>query len=153
MQHGLVAGPVADHMVAGYRLLRLIGQGVNGAVYLAEDVAAGATVALKIVPLAIGEAAVAAHDAFLRSVQAARRLVHPGIVTLYAAGVEGSRGWLAMEPVPGTDLGRYTASSRLLPEPVVLRIGQRVALALAHAHAQGVVHRDIKPANVAFRDR
>ena len=53
-----------------------------------------------------------------------------------------------MEPVPGSDLQRYTREPRLLPEPVVLRVLQRVAGGLAHAHAQGVLHRDLKPANV-----
>jgi serine/threonine-protein kinase len=56
--------------------------------------------------------------------------------------------WLAMEPVPGSDLQRYARAPRLLPEPVVLRVLQRVAEGLAHAHAQDVVHRDLKPANV-----
>ena len=144
MQDGLGAG----HRVAGYRLLRPIGHGTHGAVYLAEELGPGTTVALKVVPLAQGSHAEAARDAFLRSAQTARALAHPGIVVLLAAGVDAGLGWLAMEPVAGSDLVRYTASSRLLPEPLVLRLGQRLALALAYAHGQGVVHCDIKPANV-----
>jgi serine/threonine-protein kinase len=53
-----------------------------------------------------------------------------------------------MERVRGVDLSRYTQPNRLLPETLVLRIGARLAAALAHAHARGVVHRDLKPANV-----
>ena len=132
--------------VAGYRLGRLLGTGSHGAVYLAEELATGQAVALKVVPLAAG--ASAEHKQFLRQAATARGLKHPGIVALYSAGVHGSTGWLAMEPVPGSDLQRYTAPARLLPEPVVLRVGARLAEALAHAHALGVVHRDIKPANV-----
>jgi serine/threonine-protein kinase len=135
----------AGDAVAGYRLLRLIGEGAHGVVHLARD-AAGATVALKLVPLAPGSPL--AREQFLAAAATVRRLQHPGIVTAYAAGVEGALGWLAMEPVAGTDLGRYTQPPRLLPEPLVLRVAERVALALAYAHGQGVVHRDLKPANV-----
>ena len=53
-----------------------------------------------------------------------------------------------MERVRGVDLSRYTQRHLLLPETLVLRIGARVAAALAHAHANGIVHRDLKPANV-----
>ena len=136
--------------LAGYRILRLIGRGAIGAVYLALDEASGEPVALKLVPLAgagtgYGEDARAA---FRRAADTASRLVHPDIVAVRASGEAGGQGWLAMEAVPGGDLGRYTRPPRLLPEPLLLRIGERLALALAHAHAQGVVHRDLKPANV-----
>ena len=136
------------HSLAGYRLIRRIGQGSHGAVYLAEDPRGPLTVALKVVALPPGASAQIARDAFLRSVATARRLNHPGIVALHAAGVEGPLAWLAMEPVPGSDLARYTRPQRLLPEPLVLRVCERIALALAYAHRQGVVHRDVKPANV-----
>jgi len=134
--------------VAGYQLLRRIGQGAHGAVYLAQDAVHGRSVALKLVPIPGGTTATAAAAAFLRSADMARRLVHPGIVALHAAGVETGVGWLAMEAVPGSDLARYVPQKRLLPEPLVLRVCERVAQALAHAHRHGVVHRDVKPANV-----
>ena len=134
--------------IAGYRVGRLLGSGNHGAVHLAEHVVSGQTVALKLVPLAAGDAQAAARRQFLRHATTAQGLKHPGIVALHAAGVHGTTGWLAMEPVPGSDLQRYTASARLLPEALVLRVGARLAEALAHAHALGVVHRDIKPANV-----
>ena len=133
---------------AGYRLIRRIGQGAHGAVYLAQNARGGLPVALKVVTLPSGGQAPAAREAFLRSAQTARRLSHPGIVGLHAAGVDGALGWLAMELVAGCDLARYTRAQRLLPEPLVLRLCQRIAQALAHAHRQGVVHRDVKPANV-----
>jgi eukaryotic-like serine/threonine-protein kinase len=139
-------------VVAGYKLIRRIGQGAHGTVYLAEDVARLQSltqpVALKLMPLPAGENITRHHKAFMRNATASAALVHPGIVSLYRAGVEGQLGWLAMEPVPGSDLCRYTQAQRLLPEPVVLQVAERLAQALAYAHGQGVVHRDIKPANV-----
>jgi eukaryotic-like serine/threonine-protein kinase len=149
------AGPqVGDigSVVAGYELLRRIGQGAMGTVYLAEDVSRLPSltqpVALKLMPLPPGVDVNKHHKAFMRNASASAALQHPHIVTLYRAGVEGQLGWLAMEPVPGSDLSRYTHSSRLLPEPLVMQIGLCLAQALAYAHRQGVVHRDIKPANV-----
>jgi eukaryotic-like serine/threonine-protein kinase len=139
-------------VVGGYKLLRRIGQGALGVVYLAEDVARlphlTQVVALKLMPLPQGEGAAKHHKAFMRNATASASLIHPGIVTLYRAGIEGSMSWLAMEPVPGTDLSRYTQARRLLPEPLVMKIGQCLAEALSFAHGQGVVHRDLKPANV-----
>jgi|CXWL01.1.fsa_nt_gi serine/threonine-protein kinase len=144
MQGGLRVGQT----LVGYRLLRAIGQGASSTVFLAENEATAQTVALKIVTLPAGEAAVPAGVAFLDAAATARRLVHPGIVAVLAAGVEGALGWLAMEPVPGADLTRYTRAPRLLPEPLTLRVAERLALALGHAHRLGIVHRDLKPANV-----
>ena len=133
--------------IAGYRLGRVLGSGQHGTVHLAEDVASGQAVALKLVGLP-AETAGDAKKLFLHHAAAAQGLKHPGIVALHAAGVQGPLGWLAMELVPGSDLQRYTLPARLLPEALVLQVGARLAEALAHAHALGVVHRDIKPANV-----
>ncbi len=142
------AEPAEAFSIAGYRLLRRIGQGTHGTVHLARHAQTGQTVALKLVPLPGGSGAQAARQAFLDSIETGRGLQHPGIVALFGGGVEARTGWLAMEPVPGTDLGRYTHAARLLPEPLVVLIARRVAQALAYAHRQSVVHRDVKPANV-----
>ena len=144
MRHSLVAGQA----VAGYRLLRLIGEGAHGQVFLSESPLDSRTVALKLVPLAGGEDAAPARAAFLDAAAVAQRLQHPAIVAVHAAGVEGGLGWLAMELVAGGDLGRHTHGRPLLPEPLVLLAAERVAQALSHAHRHGVVHRDLKPANV-----
>ena len=119
--------------------------------HLAIDERYGTPVALKVITLAINTGDPAYNEArgrFLVEAYAARRLEHPDIVAVLAAGETQGSGWIAMELVLGTDLGRYTQAARLLPEPMVLRIGQRLAAALAHAHGVGIVHRDIKPSNV-----
>lgn len=77
-----------------------------------------------------------------------RGLDHPGIVRVFDAGITPRIGWIAMELVRGTDLRRYTRVSKRLPDALIALVGMRLARALAHAHAAGVVHRDVKPANV-----
>ena len=134
-----------------YRLLRPIGRGSMGTVHLAVDRRDGRPVALKAMSLGsdVTDAELAhLRQRFLGEVEAARRLSHPDIVNVYEAGETAESAWLAMELLRGCDLGRYTHMSRLLPEPLVLQLTERLARALAHAHAQGVVHRDIKPGNV-----
>jgi len=140
--------PSAPSSLAGYRLLRQIGQGASSAVHLAEHEATQQIVALKIVPLPAGPMREVMGTQFLEAASAAGRLQHPHIVQVHNAGLLDDIAWLAMEPVAGTDLARYTRPPRLLPEALVLHLCGRVAGALAHAHRQGVVHRDLKPANV-----
>ncbi len=138
------AEAVAPPHVGPYHLHGLIGGGASGEVHRAIDSRDGQPVALKLMHAA------GTVDArrFAAEAAAAQRLRHPHIVRVLDAGVDEGRGWIAMEPLAGCDLQRYTRATRLLPEPVVLRIGERVASALACAHAEGIVHRDVKPSNV-----
>lgn len=143
--------PFRPPALGPYRLLRTLGRGSMGTVHLAVDDRDGRPVAIKAMPLGQDSAdtdQAQLRQRFLAEVAAARRLSHPDIVTLHDCGEEAGQLWLAMELLQGCDLGRYTHMSRLLPEPLVLQLVERLARALAHAHAQGVVHRDIKPANV-----
>lgn len=134
-----------------FRLVRTLGRGSVGVVHLAIDGRTQQPLALKVLSLGAGlaEADYAqARDRFLAEAETARRLSHPDIVSVHGAGEHAGRAWLAMELLGGCDLSRYTHMSRLLPEPVVLVLAERLARALAHAHARGVTHRDIKPGNV-----
>lgn len=132
-----------------YRLLRVLGRGSAGVVHLALDSRTQQPLALKLLSLTQAEADFAAlRERFFAEAAAARRLSHPDIVRVHDAGEQRGQVWLAMELLSGCDLSRYTHMSRLLPEPLVLMLAERVARALAHAHARGVTHRDIKPGNV-----
>lgn len=142
------SGMGVGRSLAGYGLRRAIGHGATSTVYLAEHETDHHLVAMKLVVLPRGLALEPAGERFLAAAEAARRLRHPCIVEVLAYGVEDGLAWMAMEPVPGTDLARYTREPHLLPEAKVLQLAARLAEALAFAHGQGVVHRDVKPANV-----
>lgn len=134
--------PAPAGLPARFALLRLLGQGSAGMVFLAWDRQTDSSVALKLVQ-PLPEPA-----RFVAEARSARSLQHPDIVAVLDAGQAPDLGWLAMELVPGVPLQRYTQPALLLPEALALQAAARVAGALAHAHGQGVVHRDVKPANV-----
>ncbi len=145
--------PTEPTTVGPYRLLRPLGRGSMGVVHLAIDDATQQHVALKTLAPDSGMPEPERSEACARfriEAENAARLSHPDIVKVHASGEHEGVAWMAMELIPGCELGRYMAMPRLLPETLVLRIIERVARALAHAHARGVVHRDIKPGNVMF---
>jgi hypothetical protein len=132
-------GPV---VLGRYRLVRRLGTGGFGAVWLAWDEHLEREVAVKAVPRS------GAHDARAeREALAAARLNHPGIVTLYEAGGDESGHYLVSELVHGTTLADLESAGALSDRDVV-RVGLALADALEHAHRRGVVHRDVKPQNV-----
>ena len=87
-------------------------------------------------------------DRFRREAQAAARLNHPGIVSVYDSGSDGDTPYIVMQYIEGRTLADFLGSGKHLPPEQAARIAQDIAEALAAAHAQGVIHRDIKPANV-----
>jgi eukaryotic-like serine/threonine-protein kinase len=134
-----------------YRIDDEIGRGAMGAVYLGHDPQIGRQVAVKTLALSRefqGDKLTEARERFFREAETAGRLQHPDIVTIFDAGESQDLAYIAMEYIKGHDLQRHAVPARLLPVPQVLAIVARVADALAHAHAQGIVHRDVKPANV-----
>lgn len=140
------ASLTAGTMVGAFRVIRLIGRGGMGEVYLAERAGAGfeQKVALKMLrPEAIARAAWFESE---RSLLAG--LEHPGIARLIDGGIaDDGRAYMAMEYVEGEDVGRWCARTRAdLSER--LRLFLDVCDAVSHAHARLVVHRDIKLANI-----
>jgi len=132
-------------VVGRFELLAEIGRGGFGVVWEARDRELGRAVAFKA--LRGGRVEGPREDRLLREAEAAARLSHPNIVTLFDAGRGPEGPWLVMELLRGE-----TLAARLDRGPVPLRqglrIGVEVARGVAHAHAQGVAHRDLKPANV-----
>ena len=126
-----------------FTLIRRLGAGGGGEVWLAQDRERGCRVALKVLPDALvqNEAAVAALE---RECAGVRRLDHPNILRVDAVYRSDCDAWLAMEYAEGGDLTQLRGAS--LAE--VLRVAGPVASALAYAHDAGIVHRDVKPANV-----
>ena len=117
-----------------------------GEVYRARDTRLDRMVALKILTAArIGDDE--RRRRFLREAKAASALNHPNIVTIYDVGADKGMDYLAMELVSGKPLSQLIPR-RGLAVHEILRYGERVADALAKAHAAGIVHRDLKPANV-----
>ena len=139
--------PAAALVMERYRLVRRLGTGGFGAVWLAQDLQLGRDVALKAVPRHGGSP-----DRAQREALAAARLNHPGIVALYEAGEDAHGTYLVSELVHGETLATLVAAGTLSDRDV-LRIGVALADALAHAHARGVVHRDVKPPNVIIPAR
>jgi len=133
-------------LVGPYRLVREVGQGGMGVVYLAEDTRLGRMVAFKALPAAwAGDPA--RRDRLRHEARAAAMLSHPGVATIYALEEIEGQLYLVSEFVRGETL-REELQHGPLPLPVVIETGLWLAEALAAAHDRGVVHRDLKPENV-----
>ncbi|MEA2218470.1 MAG: eukaryotic-like serine/threonine-protein kinase [Solirubrobacteraceae bacterium] len=125
-----------------YRLVRRIGAGGMGVVYLAHDEHLERAVAVKRIAAELDPDGRGEREAI-----AAARLSHPGIVALYESGRDADAVYLVSELVRGRTLAELIAAGELSDRDVV-RIGVTLCDALEHAHARGVIHRDVKPSNV-----
>lgn len=139
--------PQLPQQVAGYELLRPLGQGGMGAVYLARHRSLGKLVALKMIR-ANSHVALVEIERFKREIRAAGGLSHSAIINATDAGEHEGMHFLVMEYVEGLDLSQLARAVGQMSVADACELMSVVAAGLAHAHAAGIVHRDIKPSNV-----
>jgi predicted Ser/Thr protein kinase len=132
--------------IGKFEIIRLLGQGAMGKVFLGRDPALGREVAVKTIRLgsAFGAEATAR---FEREARAAGSLNHPNVVTVFEFGEDQGLYYMAMEYVEGEDLDVLIRAQRS-PLAEQLELLAQACEGLAYAHERGIVHRDIKPANI-----
>ncbi|HYC79245.1 MAG TPA: serine/threonine-protein kinase, partial [Planctomycetota bacterium] len=151
--------------IGPYEIVRLVGEGGQGAVYEAKDLRLGRRVAIKVLN---GLGSPGALARLRREASLLAALDHPALCTLYEAGLHGERAYLAMRFVEGRSLADVIRAQRDVgPGPAalpgcdpsadvrertvaILRMLAQVARALDAAHGKGVVHRDVKPGNIVL---
>jgi tRNA A-37 threonylcarbamoyl transferase component Bud32 len=141
--------PDIDH-IGKYEIRREIGRGAMGVVYEAYDPMIKRVVALKTIrqDQLSGEDSTQMVNRFRREAQAAGRLNHPNIVSIYDFGEESGVWYIAMEFVHGRELKQCFEANERFRIPDIVRIMKQILGALDYSHRQGVIHRDIKPANI-----
>ena len=137
---------MSDQTVSHYRIVEKVGAGGMGVVYRAHDDRLNRDVALKFLPDELN------HDEnaralLIREARTASALNHPNICTIYDVGEEAGKSYIVMEFVSGRSLAEQIPEGGL-PVETVIRYGEQIADAMAHAHERGVIHRDLKTPNV-----
>src|SRR5688572_17519349 len=141
--------PLVGSVVAGrYKVIKLLGEGGMGAVYLAEHFAIEKKVALKVLhPEYATKGDIVTR--FQQEAISASRIKHPNVLEVFDFGqLDSGAFFLAMEFLEGNDLADEIQKHRVLDPVSGLRYALQICRALAAAHAKGVVHRDMKPENV-----
>ena len=146
---------ISRERIGPYRIVREIGRGGQGTVYLAEDSRFARRVALKVLPDRAPDApddpdARRSAARLKREAEVVSRLDHPGICVVHEMGSDGGERYIAMRYVEGETLARKIAASTTDRRDVdrILNLVERCARALHVAHEAGVVHRDVKPGNI-----
>jgi len=137
--------------IGRYQVTRELGHGGMGVVYLARDPFSDRLVAIKLTlepPPKDPQRLQEFQQTFFNEAQAAGKLMHPHIVSVYDATVENEWCYLVMEYVDGSTLQGCCREKALLPLEKVVKILFQCAKALDYAHQNGVIHRDIKPSKI-----
>ena len=143
--------PMVGIELGGVSLLKKLGEGGMGAVYLAHDDALDLDVAVKVLPRHLAARDQDYVDRFKREARAAARLDHPNVVKVLRFGEEGEQYYMVMEYVEGESLRDKLKREKRLEIGVALDICKQVFQALVAGHEVGILHRDIKPDNIFLK--
>jgi serine/threonine protein kinase/formylglycine-generating enzyme required for sulfatase activity len=135
-----------------YRILKRLGEGGMGCVYLAHDTQLDRQVALKV-PHFAPEDDPEILERFAREARAAATLSHPNLCPVFDVGDVGGIHFLTMAYIEGKPLSDFIDEKKPLPQRQVAAVVRKLALALHEAHQRGVVHRDLKPSNIMINQR
>jgi eukaryotic-like serine/threonine-protein kinase len=133
-----------------YEIVRRLGAGSSGVVYLANDTLLQRPVVLKILRAGLVSAQ-QMRTTILREARLASAIEHPNVCAIYEVGEVGDEGYIVMQYVPGQSLDQLIARGPARPQ-LVLSVGIQIADGLQAAHALGIFHRDLKPQNVMLTD-
>lgn len=139
---------MSPERIGRFTILRKLGQGGMGEVFLGEDPAIGRRVAIKTIS-STQVPTPAMRERFLREAKAAGTLSHPNIITVHEFGEDQGLLYLVMEFLPGKDLSTFLTNRSLSPREC-LEVMAQICDGLAYAHGKGVIHRDIKPSNIGL---
>jgi serine/threonine-protein kinase len=143
----MMPGVTTPDRIGRYRVLGVLGRGAMGVVYRGVDETLDRPVAVKVMSAGAGADA-DSRARFKREAQAAARLQHPNIVTIYELGEHEGAPFMALELLEGVDL-QHAIEAGLRPDPkVTLPVVLQLLAGLGHAHDNGIVHRDVKPSNL-----
>ena len=143
-----MVSPVSSFQGSRYQVIRKLGEGGKGIVFLCQDTALARRVAIKLIKEEVLDSEGLLR--FQREVQAMASLVHPNVVTVFDIGQDAGKNYLVLELMEGGDVEHLIGASpsKRMDSAATIRIGQEVARALEHAHGHGILHRDIKPGNI-----
>src|SRR5579863_2844576 len=141
---------MARKTIEHYEIIRKLGAGGSGVVYLATDTLLQRPVVLKILragPMSAQQM----RSTVLREARLASAIEHPNVCAIYEVGESGDEGYIVMQFVPGQSLDQLIAKGPATPQ-LLLSVGIQIADGLQAAHALGIFHRDLKPQNVMLTD-
>ena len=136
-----------------YRIVTLLGHGGMGDVYRADDLRVGQPVALKFLAPRSSASPSERRERFIRELQMARRIAHPGVCRVHDIADWKGRLYLSMEYIDGENLWSLLRRVGRLPADKALDVAHQLCAGLEAAHEQGVLHLDLKPANVMIDGR